>query len=60
MDVATQATMLSFTITKGFLFLILLLMFIPRFLIIKLMYENVNKYTLIDSVLINTNTGSNM
>ena len=55
---AIQATMLSFTITKVFLFLILLLMFIPRFLIIKLMYEKVDKYKLIDSVFINTNIGS--
>jgi hypothetical protein len=57
-DMATKAIRLSFTITKGFLFLNLLFIFIPRFLIIKFMYIKKVKYKLTINVLKNTNIGS--
>jgi hypothetical protein len=51
---------LSLIITMGFLRLNLLSIPNPTFLIIKLIYENIVRYRLIDNVLINTNRGSVM
>jgi hypothetical protein len=57
-DMAMQATKLSFIMTRGFLFLNLLEIFIPRFLMIKLIYIKKDIYKLIINVFKNINTGS--
>ena len=55
---AMQATKLSFIMTRSFLFLNLLEIFIPRFLMIKLIYIKKDIYKLIINVFKNINTGS--
>jgi hypothetical protein len=57
-DMAMQATKLSFIMTRSFLFLNLLEIFIPRFLMIKLIYIKKDIYKLIINVFKNINTGS--
>lgn len=57
-NMAMQATKLSFIMTIGFLFLNLLFIFIPRFLIIRFIYKKKARYKLIINVLKNINIGS--